>query len=140
MDKSNVIVFRNSGHIASYEHRVYGEHVMRVVNVNKRLGIDLSTPLTFSHALTDAARRAKKGVVGIFKLWEKDFLQFSLSCLIPRSSQRVECSSVGRASDQHAADASSIPRCDKGFFSQSQLSVQTLVRCPYTPVYNGGMH
>ena len=42
------------------------------------------------------------------------------------------CSSVGRASDRHVADAGSIPRCGKGFFSQSQLSVQTLlhVRTP----------
>ena len=24
-------------------------------------------------------------------------------------------------------------RCGKGFFSQSQLAVQTLLRCPYTP-------
>ena len=46
------------------------------------------------------------------------------------------CSSVGRASDsdRHVADAGSIPRCDKGFSSQSQLSVQTLLRCPCTPV------
>ena len=29
---------------------------------------------------------------------------------------------------QHAADAGSIPRCGKGFFFQSQLSVQTLLR------------
>ena len=43
------------------------------------------------------------------------------------------CSSVGRASDRHAAEAGSIPQCGKGFFSQSQLSVQTLLRCPYTP-------
>ena len=28
------------------------------------------------------------------------------------------CSSVGRASDRHAADAGSIPRCGKGFFFQ----------------------
>ena len=28
--------------------------------------------------------------------------------------------------DQHVADAGSIPRCGKGFFYQSQLSVQTL--------------
>ena len=33
-----------------------------------------------------------------------------------------------RASDRHAADAGSIPRRGKGFFSQSQLSVQTLLR------------
>ena len=44
--------------------------------------------------------------------------------------------SVGRASDRHAADASSIPRCGKGFSSRSQLSVQTLFWCPYTPVCN----
>ena len=46
------------------------------------------------------------------------------------------CSSVDRASDRHAADVGTIPRCGKGFFSQSQLSVQTLFRCPYTPVCN----
>ena len=33
-----------------------------------------------------------------------------------------------RASDRHAADAGSIHRWGKGFFSQSQLSVQTLLR------------
>ena len=27
-------------------------------------------------------------------------------------------------------------RCGKGFFCLSQLSVQTLLRCPYTPVCN----
>ena len=42
----------------------------------------------------------------------------------------------GRALDRHAADAGSIPRCGKGFFSQSQLSVQTLFRCLYTSVRN----
>ena len=31
-----------------------------------------------------------------------------------------------RASGRHAADAGSIPRCGKGFFSRGQLSVQTL--------------
>ena len=43
------------------------------------------------------------------------------------------CSSVGTASDPHAAEAGSTPWCDKGFFSYSQLSVQTLVLCPYSP-------
>ena len=46
------------------------------------------------------------------------------------------CSSVGRASDRRATDAGSFHRCGKGFFSQSQLSVQTLLRCPYTPMRN----
>ena len=31
-------------------------------------------------------------------------------------------------------DTGLIPRCGKGVVSQSQLSVQTLLRCPYTPV------
>ena len=46
------------------------------------------------------------------------------------------CSSVGRAPDWHAANAGSIPWCCKGVFSQSQLSVQTLLvlRCPDTSV------
>ena len=38
-----------------------------------------------------------------------------------------------RASDRHATDAGSIPRCGKGFFSQSHLSVQTLLRVSLHP-------
>ena len=40
---------------------------------------------------------------------------------------------IGRALDRHAADAGSIPRCGKRFFSQSQLSVQTLLRASVHP-------
>ena len=40
------------------------------------------------------------------------------------------CSSVGSASDRHAADAGSILWCGKGFFSQSQRSVQTFRTLP----------
>ena len=45
-------------------------------------------------------------------------------------------SSFGRAVDRHTADAGSIPQWNKGFFPQSQLSVQTLLWCLYTPVCN----
>ena len=38
-----------------------------------------------------------------------------------------------RASDRHAADAGSIPRCGKGFFSQGQLSVQTFTVSVHPP-------
>ena len=38
-----------------------------------------------------------------------------------------------RASDRHAADAGSIPWCSKGFFSPSQLSVQTLLHVSVHP-------
>ena len=68
LDKSNIIVFRNGGHIALCEKWVDGENVMTVVNQYKYLGIYLSTRLTVSHVLNDMAQRAKKGVVGIFKL------------------------------------------------------------------------
>ena len=53
LDNSNIIVFRNDGHIASCEKWVYGENVMTVVNQYKYLGIYFSTRLTFSHALSD---------------------------------------------------------------------------------------
>ena len=43
------------------------------------------------------------------------------------SQQGWGCSSVVRASDRHGTDAGLIPCCGKGFFSQSQLSVQTLL-------------
>ena len=49
---------------------------------------------------------------------------------------RWGCSSVGGASERHAAEAGLIPRGGKGFFSQGQLSAQTLLRCPHTPMYN----
>ena len=48
----------------------------------------------------------------------------ALIILFPVLRQRY--SSVGRASDRYAADAGSIPKCGKGFFSRSQLAVQTL--------------
>ena len=45
----------------------------------------------------------------------------------------LEVAQLVRASDRHAADAGSIPRCGKGFSSR-QLSVRTLCRCPHPPV------
>ena len=42
-------------------------------------------------------------------------------------------SAVGRALDRHVADIGLIPRCSKGFFSQGQLAMQTLLWCLYTP-------
>ena len=43
------------------------------------------------------------------------------------------CSSVGRASDWHATEAGLIPQRGKGSFSWSQLSLQTLLQCSYSP-------
>ena len=47
-----------------------------------------------------------------------------------------KCSSVGRESNQHSADAGLIHWCGKGFSFQSQLSVQTLLWCSYIPMYD----
>ena len=66
-------------------------------------------------------------------------------CYMPTASQSLTvyvgyliggwgCSSAGTASDRRVADVGSIPRCGTGLFSQSQLSVQTLLRCPYAPM------
>ena len=45
------------------------------------------------------------------------------------------CSSVGRASDRQTAPLMRVrfPRAARDFFFQSQLSVQTLLRCPNPP-------
>ena len=50
----------------------------------------------------------------------------------PGRAVGLECSSVGRTSDWHAAESGLIPQFGKGFFSQSQLSVQILLQCPYS--------
>ena len=68
LDKSNIVVFRNGGHIAAGEKWMYNNNEVEVVNMYKYLGIYLSTRLTFSHALNDMADRAKKGAVAIFRL------------------------------------------------------------------------
>ena len=82
LDKSNIVVFRNGGHIAWNEKWFYGQSLISVVNAYKYLGICLSTRLTFSHALKDMAACAKIGVVNILKLlWslrEKSLIFFKL--------------------------------------------------------------
>ena len=68
LDKSNIVVFRNGGHIAWNEKWFYGQSLIYVVNAYKYPGICLSTRLSFSYALKDMAARAKIGVVNILKL------------------------------------------------------------------------
>ena len=60
----------------------------------------------------------------------------TISTLRTQNFPRDGNSSVGRASDRKArrnTDMGSTAQCDKGFFSQSQVPVQTLLRCPYSP-------
>ena len=66
LDKSNIVVFRNGGHIAWNEKWFYGQSLISAVNVYKYLGICLSTRLNFSHALKDMAARAKIIIINRF--------------------------------------------------------------------------
>ena len=68
LDKSNVIVFRNGGHLAAKEKWTYGESQLEVVNMYKYLGIYLSTRLSFSHTQCDLASKARNGTSALFKL------------------------------------------------------------------------
>ena len=53
--------------------------------------------------------------------------------LIIARHENGDVAQLDRASDRHTADAGSIPQCGKGFFSQGQLPVQTLLRVSVTP-------
>ena len=68
LSKSNIVVFRNGGHLALREKWFYNGTRLAVVNQYKYLGVIFSTGLTFSYCLEDMASRAKKGFIGILKL------------------------------------------------------------------------
>ena len=68
LSKSNVVVFRNGGHLALREKWFYDGARLAVVNRYKYLGVIFSAGLTFSYRLEDMASRAKKGVIGVLKL------------------------------------------------------------------------
>ena len=61
LSKSNIVVFRNGGHLALREKWFYNGTRLVVVNQYKYLGVIFSTGLTFSYCLEDMASRAKKG-------------------------------------------------------------------------------
>ena len=68
LHKSNVVVFRNGGHIAVREKWFYDGMKLEIVNYYKYLGVIFSTGLACSYSLEDMATRARKGVLGILKL------------------------------------------------------------------------
>ena len=73
LSKSNVVIFRNGGHLALREKWFYNGTRLAVVNQYKYLGVIFSTGVTFSYCLEDMASRAKKGVIGILMLlWTLD--------------------------------------------------------------------
>ena len=60
LSKSNVVVFRNGGHLALREKWFYNGTRLAIVNQDKYLGVIFSTGLTFSYCLKDMASRAQK--------------------------------------------------------------------------------
>ena len=68
LDKSNILVFRNGGHLALNEKWCFSNEELEVVNMYKNLGVYFTTRLTFSSTLTDLADRTRKGMLGIMKL------------------------------------------------------------------------
>ena len=68
LDKSNIVVFRNGGHLALNEKWCFGNEELEVVNTYKYLGVYFSTRLTFSPTLNDLADRARKEMLAIMNL------------------------------------------------------------------------
>ena len=62
MSKSNVMVFRKGGHLASYERWTYGDKYISVVNSYKYLGIYFSTKLSANLLFNDLVCRGKKAL------------------------------------------------------------------------------
>ena len=68
--KSNIVVFRNGGHLALNEKWCFGNEEFEVVNMYKYLGVYFTTWLTFSPTLNDLADRTRKGMLAIMKLFQ----------------------------------------------------------------------
>ena len=108
----------------------------------------------FSFFLSESRATAGWGAAGVgggHTLWNKRQGSFGTTMRPPDSDlgqqetrlhwtmAKGPDSSGGRASDskpRRNTDAGSSPRCDKGFFSHSQHSVQTRLRCSYPPPPN----
>ena len=65
MYKSNIIVFRKGGYLASNERWFYDEMKMEVVNSYMYFGISFTTQLSFTFACEELACRGKKAVIDI---------------------------------------------------------------------------
>ena len=77
LDKTNIVIFRNSGYIAKKEVWYHDGQGISVVNSYKCLGLFLTTRMTFSNVVDEMANNARKGVttyqeryggLGIFRL------------------------------------------------------------------------
>ena len=67
-EKSQVVIFRNSGCIAAKEKWFYDDMKLKIVNHNKYLGVIFFNGLIFSYVLKDMSDRVRKGVLDIRRL------------------------------------------------------------------------
>ena len=65
LDKTNIVIFRNSGYIAKKEVWYHDGQGISVVNSYKCLGLFLTTRMTFSNAVDEMANKARKGDIDI---------------------------------------------------------------------------
>jgi len=75
--KTNIMVFRMGGHLATREKWLYGNAVVKVANAYKYLGLIFTTKLSVSAALSDLCRKVKQGVM------EKQKSMRRLSTIVP---------------------------------------------------------
>ena len=79
MNKSNIIVFRKGGYLASHERWFYDDTKKEVVNSYKYLGISLTTKLIFTYACEELVCRGNKAVIDILsKLYKLGKFSFDV--------------------------------------------------------------
>ena len=91
MDKSNIIVFRKGGYLASHERWFYDDTKKEVVNSYKYLGISLTTKLSFTYACKELVCRGKKAVIHILsKLYKLGVGSFSFDVFFKLFDAQVQ--------------------------------------------------
>ena len=68
LDKSNVVVFRNGGFLASTDKWYFGSTMLTAVNMYKYLGMILTSRMSFQQTFNDLSVRARKGVSAIIRM------------------------------------------------------------------------
>ena len=71
LGKTNIVVFRNGGHLSAHEKWCYGRLEVKVINSYKYLGMIFSTKLSLNYAWDEYYRKGKKGVIQLLKSLRK---------------------------------------------------------------------
>ena len=71
LDKTNIIVFRNGGHLSQYERWLYGDAEIDVCNAYKYLGMIFTTRLSLTAGWTEMCRKGKRGTIEIMRCMKR---------------------------------------------------------------------